>query len=452
MHKVYISEFIKQVQSKGNHKVQCSKFKVQSKSNMRELIKEIWSTSKRNKLRTSLTGFAVAWGIFMLIFLLGAGNGLINAQLQQSTRFLANSMRVFPGETSKAYKGLKEGRSITLNDRDILISNQTYGQYVDDVGGRLEQYNVNINYGDNYVASQSLVGVAPTHPKIDKTELIAGRFINEIDMKEQRKNVVLSRSQAKELCKDYRSLVGKNVKISNLNFQVVGIYKDDESRNNTEAFIAYSTIKTIYAKGDDAGSLEFTIKNLKTREDNKQFEKNYRASINNNHQAAPDDERTIWLWNRYMDNIQMNQGIAIMQTALWIVGLFTLLSGIVGVSNIMLITVKERTREFGVRKAIGAKPWSILKLIITESIIITSFFGYIGMVCGVAANEIMDATIGHTTVDTGLFKAAMFVNPTVGLGTCIGATITIVIAGTIAGLIPAIKAARIRPIEALRAE
>ncbi len=419
---------------------------------MRELIKEIWSTSKRNKLRTSLTGFAVAWGIFMLIFLLGAGNGLINAQLQQSTRFLANSMRVFPGETSKAYKGLKEGRSITLNDKDILISNKTYGQYVDDVGGRLEQYNVNINYGDNYVASQSLVGVAPTHPKIDKTELIAGRFINEIDMKDQRKNVVLSRSQAKELSKDYRSLVSKNVKISNLNFQVVGIYKDDESRNNTEAFIAYSTIKTIYAKGDDAGSLEFTIKNLKTKEDNEQFEKNYRASINNNHQAAPDDERTIWLWNRYMDNIQMNQGIAIMQTALWIVGLFTLLSGIVGVSNIMLITVKERTREFGVRKAIGAKPWSILKLIITESIIITSFFGYIGMVCGVAANEIMDATIGHTTVDTGLFKAAMFVNPTVGIGTCIGATITIVIAGTIAGLIPAIKAARIRPIEALRAE
>lgn len=419
---------------------------------MRELIKEIWSTSKRNKLRTSLTGFAVAWGIFMLIFLLGAGNGLINAQLQQSTRFLANSMRVFPGETSKAYKGLKEGRSITLNDRDILISNETYGQYVDDVGGRLEQYNVNINYGDNYVASQSLVGVAPTHPKIDKTELIAGRFINEIDMKDQRKNVVLSRNQAKELCKNYRSLVGKNVKISNLNFQVVGIYKDDESRNNTDAFIAYSTIKTIYAKGDDAGSLEFTIKNLKTQEDNEKFEKNYRASINNNHQAAPDDDRTIWLWNRYMDNIQMNQGIAIMQTALWIVGLFTLLSGIVGVSNIMLITVKERTREFGVRKAIGAKPWSILKLIITESIIITSFFGYIGMVCGVAANEIMDATIGHTTVDTGLFKAAMFVNPTVGLGTCIGATIAIVIAGTIAGLIPAIKAARIRPIEALRAE
>ncbi len=419
---------------------------------MRELIKEIWSTSKRNKLRTSLTGFAVAWGIFMLIFLLGAGNGLINAQLQQSDRFLANSMMVFGGQTSKAYNGLKEGRSIDLNDKDMLITGKTFGHLVGDVGGQLQQNNVNINYGDNYVAAQTLTGVFPSHTKIDKTEMIVGRFINDIDQKQRRKVLVLSKGQAKELCNDYRALVGKTVKVSDLAFKVVGIYKDDESRNNNEAFSAFSTVKTIYAKGDDAGNIEFTLKNLKTEEQNETFEKNYRASINNNHQAAPDDDRSIWLWNRYMDNIQMNKGIAIIQTALWIVGLFTLLSGIVGVSNIMLITVKERTREFGVRKAIGAKPWSILKLIITESIIITSFFGYIGMVCGVAANEIMDATIGHTTVDTGLFKAAMFVNPTVGIGTCIGATITIVIAGTIAGLIPAVKAARIRPIEALRAE
>ena len=430
---------------------------------MRELIKEIWSTSKRNKLRTSLTGFAVAWGIFMLIFLLGAGNGLINAQLQQSDRFLANSMMVFGGRTSKPYNGLKEGRPITLNDKDILITNHTFGHLVGDVGGQLEQYGVNITYGDNYVASQSLVGVYPTHTKIDKTEMITGRFIDDIDLKERRKVVVLSRSQAKELNKDYRALVGKNVKIGDLSFKVVGIYKDDESRQNTDAFTAFSTVKTIYAKGDEAGNIEFTFKNTKkidgpslrngdAKVASREFMKNYRASINTNHQAAPDDERSIWLWNRYLDNLDMNEGIAIIQSALWIVGLFTLLSGIVGVSNIMLITVKERTREFGVRKAIGAKPWSILKLIITESIIITSFFGYIGMVCGVAANEIMDATIGHTTVDTGLFKAAMFVNPTVGIGTCIGATITIVIAGTIAGLIPAIKAARIRPIEALRAE
>lgn len=416
------------------------------------LLSEVWSTSKRNKLRTTLTGFAVAWGIFMLIFLLGAGNGLINAQLQQSTRFLANSILVFGKETSKAHKGLKEGRPITLNDKDILITSHAYQQFTGDVGGQLQQAGVNINYGDNYVAAQTLTGVEPSHTKIDKTEIICGRFINDIDIREQRKVVVLSKSQAKELVNDYKALVGKNVKIGNLSFKVVGIYKDDESRQNNEAFASFTTVKTIYAKGDEAGNIEFTLKNLKTEEDNKSFEKRYRTSINNNHKAAPDDESTLWIWNRYLDNIQMNQGIVIIQMALWIIGLFTLLSGIVGVSNIMLITVKERTREFGIRKAIGAKPSAILKLIIAESIIITSFFGYIGMVCGVAVNEIMDMTIGHTTVDSGLFKAAMFVNPTVGIGTCIGATITIVIAGTIAGLIPAIKAARIRPIEALRAE
>ena len=160
----------------------------------------------------------------------------------------------------------------------------------------------------------------------------------------------------------------------------------------------------------------------------------------------------MWLWNRFTQNLQMQTGIGIIRTALWIVGLFTLLSGIVGVSNIMLITVKERTHEFGIRKAIGARPWSILRLIIVESVIITTFFGYIGMVLGVAANEWMDATLGHTKVDAGLFKATMFSNPTVGIDVCIEATLVMVIAGTIAGLIPAFKASRIRPIEALRAD
>ena len=416
------------------------------------LLHEVWSTSKRNKLRTALTGFAVAWGIFMLIFLLGAGNGLINAQLQQSNRFLANSMVIFGGTTSKAYNGLKEGRDIDLNDKDMDISNRTYADYVDNVSSVLNQYGVTVVYGDNSITSQNLAGVYPVATKIDKTEILAGRFINDIDLRERRKVLVISKSNAKELCQDYLSLIGKNVKIGDLSFKVVGIYKDDESKQNNEVYTAFTTFKTIYNKGDKVGNIQFTVKNLKTEADNDDFEKKYRASINANHQAAPDDNSSIWIWNRFMDNIQMNTGIAIIQTALWIVGLFTLLSGIVGVSNIMLITVKERTREFGVRKAIGAKPWSILKLIIAESIIITGFFGYIGMVCGIIANEIMDLTIGHTVVDTGLFKAAMFVNPTVGIDVCIGATITIVIAGTIAGLIPAIKAARIRPIEALRAE
>lgn len=419
---------------------------------MRELIKEIWSTSKRNRLRTALTGFAVAWGIFMLIFLLGAGNGLINAQMERSEKYITNSMVVMPGYTSKAYKGLKEGREITLNDRDLAITGDNYAQHVDHVGGVLSQYGVTVAYGENYVATQNLVGIYPTHVNINKIEMLVGRFINEPDFRERRKVVVLSRSQAKELCHDYRSLIDKNVNINGLAFKVVGITNDDESRKNNELFTAFTTLKAIYAKGDNVGNIEFSIKNLKTKEDNEKFEANYRASTNLRHQAAPDDEQALWMWNRYTDSLTMAQGIGMIRTALWIVGLFTLLSGIVGVSNIMLITVKERTREFGIRKAIGARPMDILMLIIAESIIITSVFGYIGMLCGILANLYMDATMGHMVMDSGIFKATMFVDPTVGLDVCIKATLTIIIAGTIAGLIPAIKASRIRPIEALRAE
>ena len=416
-----------------------------------ELLKEISQTAKRNKLRTALTGFAVAWGIFMLIVLLGAGNGLINAQLRQSERFLSNSMVVFGGRTSKAYQGLKEGRRINLQERDITATETGFRQHVDEVGATYD-VSTTITHGQEYI-STTVVGVYPNHTKVDKMEMLYGRFINYIDLKEKRKVLVLSNKQAKELeRKDYRSLLGNYVKVGNFAFKVVGIYKDDEN-GQSDAYSSYSAIKGIFgANTDDAGSIEFTFHGLPTEQANEQFERDYRQRLNANHQAHPEDESSIWLWNRYTQNMQMEQGIGIIRTALWIVGLFTLLSGIVGVSNIMLITVKERTHEFGIRKAIGAKPWSILRLIITESVIITTFFGYIGMVLGVMANEYMDATLGHDTIDTGLFQATMFVDPTVGLDICFEATMVMVIAGTLAGLIPAFKASRIRPIEALRAD
>ena len=420
---------------------------------MRELIKEIWSTSKRNKLRTSLTGFAVAWGIFMLIFLLGAGNGLINAQLQQSDRRLSTSMQVYGGYASKAYRGLKEGRDIQLRTQDLDITERAFSDNTQDVGAMLSQYGVNITYGDNYLSSQDLSGVYPSDQRINKVELLAGRFINDIDMKERRKVIVLCEEQAKELAKDPRALIGKQVNVDNISFQVVGVAKDDKQSRNQNACIPYHTLNAIYmGSAGKVGVIQFEIKNLVTEDQNDAFEKRYRATINTQHDADPADESAIYIWNRYMDNIQMAKGIRMIRVALWVIGIFTLLSGIVGVSNIMLITVKERTREFGIRKAIGAKPWSILKLIITESVIITSFFGYIGMVLGVAANEYMDATIGHEVIDTGLFQATMFVDPTVGLDVCFQATMLIVLAGTVAGLIPAVKAARVRPIEALRAD
>ena len=418
---------------------------------MHDIITEIWSTARRNKLRTTLTGFAVAWGIFMIIVLLGAGNGLINAQLNQSERFLSNSMVVFGGRTSKAYQGLKEGRRIRLQTRDITTTDREFSDNIDEVGASYE-VSATITNGQEYISTE-ITGVYPNHTKIDKLEILHGRFINNIDQDEKRKVLVLSNKQAKELApKDYKSLLGRYVKVNDFAFKVVGIYKDDES-GSSEAFSSYSAIKGIFgANTDDAGSIEFTFHGLTTEKANEDFEKDYRRRINANHQAHPEDERSVWLWNRYTNNLQMQTGIGIIRTFLWVVGLFTLLSGIVGVSNIMLITVKERTHEFGIRKAIGAKPWNILKLIIVESVIITTFFGYIGMVLGVAANEYMDATLGHDTIDTGLFKATMFVNPTVGIDVCLEATMVMVIAGTIAGLIPAFKASRIRPIEALRAD
>jgi putative ABC transport system permease protein len=413
---------------------------------MRDIISEIWQTARRNKLRTTLTGFAVAWGIFMIIVLLGAGNGLINANLKQSDRFLSSSMVVFGGWTSKPYQGLKEGRDIRLHESDMTITEREFSDNVDEVGA---QYNTSatISYGQQYV-STSISGVYPNHTKIDKVEILQGRFINEIDVKDSRKVLVLGNKQVKEL----KCRVGDFLNVGNFAFKLVGIYKEQQN-GRSNAFSSYTAIKRIYgANTDDAGRIEFTFHGLSTEKANEDFERSYRHRLNAEHQAHPEDEDAVWLWNRFTQNLQMEKGIGIIRTALWIVGLFTLLSGIVGVSNIMLITVKERTHEFGIRKAIGAKPWSILKLIIIESVIITIIFGYIGMLLGIFANEYMDATIGHETIDTGLFKATMFLDPTVGLDVCVEATLVMIIAGTIAGLIPAYKASRIRPIEALRAD
>ena len=420
---------------------------------MRDILTEIWATARRNKLRTTLTGFAVAWGIFMLIFLLGAGNGLINATQQNSHRYLNTSMVIFGGQTSKAHKGLKEGRRIELNDRDMEITEERFSDNVEEVGAELDHGNTTMSHGKEYTAA-NISGVYPNDYIINKRDMIYGRFINKIDIRDRRKSIVISDDMAKELSPtgNVADMLGQIVRMEDLAFHIVGIYQVDKSMMGTDAFIPFTTYRTIYNVGDKTGNIVFSFKGLETEQQNEAFEQRYRADLNGNHGAAPDDEEAVWIWNRFTQAMQMNTGMGMLRTALWIVGIFTLLSGIVGVSNIMLITVKERTHEFGIRKAIGATPWSILRLIIIESIIITTFFGYIGMVLGIAANEYMNATIGNMKVDSGLFTTTMFVNPTVGLDVCINATLLMVVAGTIAGLIPARKAARVRPIEALRAE
>ena len=418
---------------------------------MHDIITEIWSTARRNKLRTTLTGFAVAWGIFMIIVLLGAGNGLINATMKQHSDFMSNSMEAYGGTTSKPYKGLSEGRYIQLNKRDLEATESEFKNHIDDVGA-CYYVSSTVTNGENFKNIQ-IAGVYPVHTQIVKEHMLCGRFINDIDQKERRKVLVLHDVQAKELePKDYKTLLGKFVKVGNLSFKVVGIFKS-RGEGYGNAYSAYSTIKSIYgANTPSLGSIEFTFHGLNTQNANDEFEKDYRRRLNGIHEAHPEDKRAIWIYNNYTQSMQMNDGIAIIHTFLWVIGLFTLLSGIVGVSNIMLITVKERTHEFGIRKAIGAKPWSILRLIITESVIITTLFGYVGMMCGIAANEYMDATLGHEVTDLGVEKITLFVNPTVGLDVCFEATMVMIIAGTIAGLIPAFKASRIRPIEALRAD
>ena len=420
---------------------------------MRDILTEIWATAQHNKLRTTLTGFAVAWGIFMLIFLLGAGNGLINATQQNSHRYLNTSMVIFGGQTSKAHKGLKEGRRIELNDRDMEITQERFSDNVEEVGAELDHGNTTMSHGKEYTAA-NISGVYPNDYIINKRDMIYGRFINKIDIRDRRKSIVISDDMAKELSPtgNVEDMLGQIVRMEDLAFHIVGIYQVDKSMMGTDAFIPFTTYRTIYNVGDKTGNIVFSFKGLETEQQNEAFEQRYRANLNGNHGAAPDDEEAVWIWNRFTQAMQMNTGMGMLRTALWIVGIFTLLSGIVGVSNIMLITVKERTHEFGIRKAIGATPWSILRLIIIESIIITTFFGYIGMVLGIAANEYMNATIGNMKVDSGMFTTTMFVNPTVGFDVCINATLLMVVAGTIAGLIPARKAARVRPIEALRAE
>lgn len=420
---------------------------------MRDIFIEILTTIKHNRLRTALTGFSVAWGIFILIVLLGAGNGLINATMGNSSRYLSTSMVVSGGATSKAYDGLGEGRDVQLNDKDFNITSKGFPNNVKSVGAELSQQGETLVNGSDYTTGINLSGIYPNDVEINKRTMICGRFINELDLKERRKSIVISSDMAKELLpQSPLSLNGQIIRTTTLAFRVVGIYESQKNSMGNDAFIPFTTFRAIYNKGDKTGNIVFSFSNLNSEAENEAFESDYRARINRQHRAAPDDENAIWIWNRFTQALSMNTATGLLRTALWVIGILTLISGIVGVSNIMLITVRERTHEFGIRKAIGAKPWSILRLIIIESIVITTFFGYIGMVLGIAANLYMDATIGQETIDNGLFSIQMFTNPTVGIDVCVKATLLMIVAGTLAGMVPARKAAKIRPIEALRAE
>jgi putative ABC transport system permease protein len=419
---------------------------------MKDLLTEIWESIRRNKLRTALTGFAVAWGIFMLIVLLGAGNGLMNAFMDQGGHFATNTMAVFGGVTSKPANGYQTGRRIELNDQDIAITQSAlFAENVDKISPELFKGPYTLAFRSRHT-SVYLNGCYPSLMEMNKIEMLEGRFINQNDIKQHRKSIVLAASHATELMnggEDYASLIGKTVTTDNITWVVVGVYKTDRTAQRVEAFAPITTIQIITNDINNVDQINFSFHGLTTEEENEQFEKTYRTALNRAHKAAPDDESSIWIWNRFTQNMQMDKGTHYIRTALWILGIFTLVGGIVGVSNIMLITVKERTREFGIRKAIGASPWEIMKLILAESVSITALFGYIGMFLGMVACEVMKMTVGQSSVEFFGETFRLFVNPTVSLSISFGVTILLVVAGTLAGISPAMKAARIRPIEAL---
>lgn len=419
---------------------------------MFDIWQEIYGTIKRNKLRTLLTGFAVAWGIFILIVLLGAGNGLIHAFESQASQQAMNSIKVFPGWTTKSFDGLKEGRNIQLDNKDLDATTSLFEDNVISAGATVMQRNVNISFGKEYV-NLSLYGVFQNYTEVERVKSVGGRFINEIDIKARRKVMILHKKTAEILFgKSKTEPIGQFVNAGGVAYQVVGLFNDQGDRDAREAYIPFSTLQTIYNKGDKLNNLIFTTKKLETEDANETFETTYKKVLGSNHRFDPTDDGAIHIWNRFTNYLQQQNGMGILRTAIWVIGIFTLLSGIVGVSNIMLITVKERTREFGIRKALGAKPASILWLIIVESVTITTLFGYIGMVAGIAATEWMNYVAGSETVNNGFGNATVFLNPTVDIAVAMQATLALIVAGTLAGFYPAKKAVSIRPIEALRAD
>lgn len=416
---------------------------------MFDIFQEIWGDIKRNRLRTIATGFAVASGIFLLIVLQGASNGIIHTLEKNSRDMSFDAIQIWGGHTSIAFNGMQEGRSIKLDERDMNISLKNFAENITSVTADMSQGNLIASVNDNYMTI-SLTGVYPEYAEIENIELTQGRFINDIDMKEKRKVVVMSDENAKNFFKDNKSPVNRHVKIGNVNYKVVGLYKQNSMFTDNSMYTPYSTVQSIYNKGKYINSLTLKTKGLNNEIKNEHFETEYRKMLANTHGFSPEDKRAIWIWNSASQNAQMNMATSILSTSFWILGLLTLISGVVGVSNIMLIAVKERTHEFGIRKALGAKPWNIIHMIMLESILITTIFGYIGMLAGIFFCEYMDANVGSQTLDIGIFKQEVFIDPTVDISTCIRATIIIIIAGAIAGFIPAHKAAKVKPIEALR--
>ncbi len=402
---------------------------------------EIFSTIRKNKLRTFLTGFSVAWGIFMLIILLGSGKGLENGIKEQFKDDATNSIWINQGTTSMAYKGLKPGRNIRFtNDDHFSLKNMPN---VEHAAGRFSIWeNTTISYKNQY-ATYDIIATHPDYAFLEKLQVSKGRFINDLDIKEFRKSVALGEVVERELFKG-EPAVDKYIMVAGIPFKVVGVFTDPGGdRDLNRVYIPISTAQRVFNRGNRVNQLSVTVSDV-TAEESNQMVESIRRDISKRHTIHPDDKRALFIWNTLEQYKKFLSLFASIRIFIWIIGIGTLIAGIVGVSNIMIVVVKERTREIGIRKALGATPGSVIGLILQESVLITAFAGYFGLIAGVGLLEIISPYFSDSE--------DFFRSPGVDLRVALTATGILVLAGTMAGFIPARKASAIRPIEALRNE
>ena len=405
---------------------------------MWELLNEIGQTLRHNKLRTALTGFAVAWGIFMLIVLLGMGRGVRNAFLAQNDSDNKLMVTLWGGWTTKPYKGHKEWRHIQIKDTDAGVLKHDISN-VDRVTATATLDSAKFYTNKDFI-SDEVRGVTPAEEATYKQELIAGRMLNEQDMAQERKVVVLSKENAELLFGSAQEAVGKRVTGMGLSWLVVGVYKH---RWQKESHVPFSTAMTLNGFNGNVDGLSVKAKALDNLEEGEELEEAIRKSLARAHEFDPKDESAVYVWNKfqgYMTGMMVNRTLNI---AIWVIGILMLLSGIVGVSNIMFVSVRERTHEIGIRRALGAKPRIIWTQIVLESVAVTALFGYIGLFFGMCVMQGIDAMFGSSD---------FLRNPTVDISIAIEVTLVLIAAGAIAGLAPAMRATKVKPVEALRDE
>ena len=388
----------------------------------------------------SLTGFAVAWGIFMLIVLLSLAGGLVHSFESNMMTRNNNSLNVWGGWTTRAWHGLKEGRPIQLKERDAAAVEAEPTAPVKQVMTELRNDTVKF-YGPVEVLTGGYVGVEPENQEFADLEIVAGRYINAIDNRERRHSLVIRDTEAERIFGSPENALGKTMRAQGLAWTVVGVYNH---RWRSETYIPHSTAAALMGFSGDVNSLNVELTGVSTEEEGTRAEEAVRRALAEQHEFDPEDNNAVWINNRFNQSISAAQGMKILMYTMWAIGILTLLSGVEGVSNIMFVSVRERTHEIGIRRALGARPRNILLQIVLESVAITTIFGYIGIVLGTVVMGIINHVIGNSL--------EMLQNPTVDLATAFEVTGVLIVAGALAGLFPAIKATKVRPVEALRDE